>query len=181
MFECCFSHQQLILTNETAEKCFLTSISQCRDISSLRKQFALLVIQFSINLPREKNHIWSYDQRKKKKEKPPCGGSKRRSVYSKVEYVQSLFVSWRVCPLHVHPTHNPNEFPGLQNQPLCHIVCWFWLIIATVLVAMSEFRQISMKSRTHEGNKFKLVPVERSNPEVSFKCLDYLPNEKKWP
>lgn len=122
--------------------------------------------------------IWPEE---KKKEKPPCGGSKRRSVYSKVEYVQSLFVSWRVCPLHVHPTHNPNEFPGLQNQPLCHIVCWFWLIIATVLVAMSEFRQISMKSRTHEGNKFKLVPVERSNPEVSFKCLDYLPNEKKWP
>lgn len=50
-----FSHRQLILTNDTSQKCFLISTIQCRGISSLRKQLALPVVYFSINIPWEKS------------------------------------------------------------------------------------------------------------------------------
>lgn len=66
----------------------------------------------------------------------------------------------------------PNEYVGLQIQALLYIMCWFSPIIVTLLGATPEFRQICMNSRANEGNTFKLVPVQRSNPEVSFKRLD---------
>lgn len=75
----------------------------------------------------------------------------------------------------------PNEHVGLQIQALRYIMCWFSPIIATLLGATPEFRQICMNSRANEGNTFKLVPVQRSDPELSFKRLDQLSNEQKWP
>lgn len=63
-------------------------------------------------------------------------------------------------------------YVGLQTELLRYIMCWLSPIIATVLGAMPKFRQICMNSRANEGNKFKLVPGQRSNSEVSFKWLD---------
>lgn len=47
-------------------------------------------------------------------------GREWRTVDSKVEDVQSPCVL--ACLYRVHPTHNPNESPGLQKQPLCYML-----------------------------------------------------------